>query len=83
MKCKSLFLVLVFMLLNSTVVCAEEEVLDDTQHMSQIQEEVNENLESVEEEKNFEETEKEQEIIEKPVDTDKVEVLRVGFTIRR
>ena len=55
MKCKSLFWVLVFMLLNSRVVCAEEEVVDDTQHMSQIQEEVNENLESVEEEKNFEE----------------------------
>lgn len=79
MKCKSLFLVLVFMLLNSTVVCAEEEVLDDTQHMSQIQEEVNENLESVEEEKNFEETEKEQELIEKPVETDKVEVHRGWF----
>ena len=47
MKCKSLFWVFVFVLLNSTVVCAEEEVLDDTQHMSQIQEEVNDNLESV------------------------------------
>ena len=79
MKCKSLFWVFVFVLLNSTVVCAEEEVLDDTQHMSQIQEEVNENLESVEEEKNFEETEKEQELIEKPVETDKVEVHQGWF----
>ena len=30
MKCKSLFGVFVFVLLNSTAVCAEEEVLDDT-----------------------------------------------------